>query len=39
MDVESWGFGTGDCLIVTLADLEAQPLKTGGSSASYFPPS
>lgn len=37
MDIKSWGYGAGDCLIVTFADLETQPLKTGGSSASYSP--
>lgn len=37
MDIESWGYGAGDCLIVTLADLETQPLKSGGSAASYPP--
>lgn len=31
--------GAGDCLIVTLADLETRLLKTCGSAASYFPPS
>lgn len=27
MDIESWGFGTGDCLIVTLADFRGPTSK------------
>lgn len=37
MDIESWGAGAGDCLIVTFADLVTQPLKTSGSAVNYPP--